>query len=258
VSDVAAPPADAAEPGPRPITRAGNHDQILAMALQLPRGRALDAPCGQGALAVRLADAGFDVACADVDPSLFRAPGLAVRAAELNQGKLPFEDGRFELVVSVNGLHRLWNPTHAVCEYARVLAPGVELLCSVPNYAHLARRVRFLIGGGIARNISRLATEHGHEEPAANFRQPLLLSQILDAFDAAGLEFGGLEAAGRKRSGPGWRALAGFVRLAARFSSGRSREAFASQLGNSDAVLLGSHHLYLRARKPAGPPTRRG
>lgn len=53
---------------PRPITRAENHEQILAMALRLPRGRALDAPCGEGALAARLAAEGFQVACADVDP----------------------------------------------------------------------------------------------------------------------------------------------------------------------------------------------
>jgi len=221
------------------------------MALRLPRGRALDAPCGEGALAVRLAAAGFQVACADVDPELFRAPGLAVRAVELNQGKLPFEDGAFELVVSVNGLHRLWNPANAVREYARVLAPGGVLLCSIPNYAHLSRRLRFLVAGGIARNISRLATEHSGDEPAANFRQPLLLSQVLEAFERAGLALESVESARRKRAGLGGRALAGLLRLLARLSSPRNREAFAMELGNSSAVLLGSHHVYLRARKPA-------
>lgn len=235
---------------PKPITRLENHDQILAMAVELPRGRTLDAPCGEGALSARLAEAGFEVACADVDPALFRAPGLSVQATELNQGKLPFEDGVFDLVVSVNGLHRLWNPTNAVREYARVMAPGGVLLCSVPNYAHLSRRLRFLLGGGIARNISRLSTEHSHDEPAANFRQPLFLSQILDALDAAGLEFDGIEAASRKRGGLALRTLAVFVRLFARFSSKRNREAFATEHGNSDALLLGSHHLYLRAHKP--------
>jgi SAM-dependent methyltransferase len=240
----------ASERAPRPITRAENHDRLLALACALPRGRALDAPCGEGALAARLAEAGFDVACADVDPALFRAPGLPVQAAELNQGKLPWEDASFDLVVSANGLHRLWNPTHAVCEYARVLAPGGVLLVSVPNYAHLSRRLRFLLTGGIARNISRLATEHGDDAPEANFRQPILLSQILDALDAAGLAFEGLETAGPKRGGLAWRALAGVVRLGARLASRRNREAFASDLGNADAVLLGSHHLYVRARKP--------
>ena len=242
-------PVSSDDASARPITRAENHDQILAMAVALPRGRVLDAPCGEGALSARLAGAGFEVACADVDPELFRAPGLTVRACELNQGKLPFEDAAFDLVVSVNGLHRLWNPTNAVREYARVLVPGGILLCSVPNYAHLSRRVRFLLGGGIARNISRLATEHSHDEPAANFRQPILLSQILSALDAAGLVFDGLEKAEPKRRGLGWRLLASLVRGLARFSSKRNREFFATELGNSDAVLLGSHQLYLRARK---------
>jgi len=235
---------------PRPITRLENHDRIFALACTLQRGRVLDAPCGEGALAARLAEAGFEVECADVDPSLFRAPGLHARAAELNRGKLPFEDARFDLVVSVNGLHRLWNPAHAVREYARVLKPGGVLLASVPNYAHLSRRLRYLLTGGVARNISRLATEHGRDEPEANFRQPILLSQLLDALDAAGLAFDGLETAGQKRGGLGWRALASLVRLGARLTSRRNREAFAANLGNSDAVLLGSHHLYLRARKP--------
>jgi SAM-dependent methyltransferase len=238
-----------AERAPRPITRPENHEQVLAMALRLPRGRVLDAPCGEGALAARLAAAGFEVSCADVDPTLFRAAGLAARAVELNQGKLPFEDGAFDLVVSVNGLHRLWNPSHALREYARVLAPDGVLICSVPNYAHLSRRLRFLVSGGIARNISRLATEHSGDEPAANFRQPLLLSQLLDAFERAGLELTSLESAGRKRAGPASRALAAAIRALARLSSRRNREVFATGLGNSDAVLLGSHHLYLEARK---------
>lgn len=240
------------ENAPRPITRPENHDQILAMAERLPRGRVLDAPCGEGALAARLAAAGFDVACADVDPSLFRAPGLGVQATELNQGKLPFEDASFDLVVSVNGLHRLWNPTNAVVEYARVLAPGGRLLVSFPNYAHLSRRLRFLLTGGIARNISRVETEHGHDQPAANVRQPLLISQVLDALDHAGLVLDGIEAAPRRRRGPGLRVAAALVRAFARVSSRRNREAFATALGNGDAVLLGSHHVYLRARKPGG------
>ena len=220
------------------------------MAERLPRGRVLDAPCGQGALSERLAAAGFDVACADVDPAMFRAPGLTVQATELNQGKLPFEDAGFDLVVSVNGLHRLWNPANAIAEYARVLRPGGALLVSFPNYAHISRRVRFLLGGGIARNISRLATEHDAGEPAANFRQPLLVSQVLDGLEAAGLEFEGLEAAKAKRTGFPWRIAAALVRLLAGFSSKRNRKAFATDLGNADAVLLGSHHVYLRARKP--------
>ena len=205
----------------------------------------------EGALAARLAEAGFDVACADVDPALFKAPGLTVQATELNEGKLPFEDGAFDLVVSANGLHRLWNPANAVAEYARVLAPGGVALISFPNYAHISRRLRFFLTGGIARNISRLATEHGADEPAANFRQPLLLSQVLDALDAAGLEFEGLESAQAKRSGGPWRLLAALIRLLARTSSKRNRKAFATAHGNADPILLGSHHLYLHARKPA-------
>jgi len=237
---------------PRPITRAENHDQLLAMAGRLARGRALDAPCGEGALALRLAEAGFHVSCADVDPRLFRAPGLTVQATELNQGKLPYEDASFDLVVSANGLHRLWNPTNAVREYARELAPGGALLASVPNYAHLSRRVRFLLTGGIARNISRLATEHGHDEPAANFRQPILVSQLLDALEAAGLELVGVEAGPRRRAGPLRRVGAALVRALARLTSRRNREVFAAEIGNADAVLLGSHHVYLHARKPTG------
>jgi len=237
--------------GPRPITRQENHDQVLAMARRLPRGRVLDAPCGEGALAARLAAEGFEVSCADVDPALFRVPDLSVRAAELNQGKLPFDDGAFDLVVSVNGLHRLWNPVHAVREYARVLAPGGALLVSIPNYAHLSRRLRFLVTGGIARNISRLATEHDGADPAAGFRQALLFSQVRDALDRAGLRLEALEEGRRKRAGWGWRILAVAVRAGARLSSRRNREFFCTAEGNSDAVLLGSHHLYLRARKPA-------
>ncbi len=234
----------------RPITRQENHEQILAMAERLERGRLLDAPAGEGALALRLAEAGFEVACADIDPELFRAPGLTVRPVELNQGKLPFADACFDVVTSVNGLHRLWNPAHAVAEYARVLRPGGVLLCSVPNYAHLSRRLRFLIAGGVARNISEMAMEQATDDPAAHFRQPILFSQIDDACARAGLTIEAIETARRKRATLGWRLVAALVRAASRLTSKRNRRVFRTGQGNSDAILLGSHHLYLRIRKP--------
>jgi len=234
---------------PKPITRAENHEQILAMLSPLPRGRILDAPCGEGALAIRLKEMGFDVACCDIDPALFKLEDLAVQYAELNLGKVPFEDESFDYVASVNGLHRLWNPANAIKEYARVLKPGGTLVCSIPNYAHISRRLRFLVTGGIARNVSQLNVQQVTDDPAAHYRSTLLFAQIKHLMHGYGLSIVALETARRKKSGLFYYPLALLIRLAALFSSGRDREAFCMERSNSNAVLLGSNHLYLRARK---------
>ena len=234
---------------PKPITRGENHEQILAMLSRMPPGRVLDAPCGEGALSIRLKQMGFDVACCDIDPALFKLEDLTVQYAELNLGKIPFENESFDYVASVNGLHRLWNPANAIREYARVLKPGGTLVCSIPNYAHLSRRLRFLLSGGIARNVSQLSVYQVTEDPAAHYRATLLFAQVKHLLDACGLPVVALESARRKKSGFFYYPLALLIRLLGLFASERDKQAFYTEQSNSRAILLGSNHLYIRAEK---------
>jgi SAM-dependent methyltransferase len=122
---------------------------VLARVSRLglpPAARILDAPCGAGALAVELARKGFDVVAADVDAEAQVTLGGRLRLADLN-GPLPWPDGAFDLVCSVEGIEHLENAFAFLREVRRVLRPGGVLLLTTPNTVSLRSRVRFLGSG---------------------------------------------------------------------------------------------------------------
>lgn len=80
-----------------PLERNGIHEKIIACLDAKPRGRVLDVPTGQGALAKRLHEKGFTVSCCDIDTSHFLVKGLTVDQGDLN-GRLPYGDEVFDYV----------------------------------------------------------------------------------------------------------------------------------------------------------------
>jgi len=151
-------------------SRAGSLAAVLEIADALPRGRALDAPCGPGRASEALARLGFEVTAGDLDERAFAAgPGIRFERLDLDL-PLPFADSSFELVHCGDGIEHLENPLRALRELARVLAPGGTLLLSTPNYASLERRLRFLVSGSLAKPLPRRGAgdgsgPHGHVSP---------------------------------------------------------------------------------------------
>ena len=105
--------------------------------LQKPlTGTLLDVPVGTAVFTRELywSNPGLDIY------SLDYSPGMIVKAkerlAELENvtfirgdaGNLPFEDGSFDTVLSMNGFHAFPDKTAAVSELARVLKPGGRLV----------------------------------------------------------------------------------------------------------------------------------
>ena len=94
-------------------------------------GDVLDAGCGLGRLARRIADLRPRARLTMVDISaamlsLARdVPGKRICASVLD---LPFQDGRFQTVVSAWVLETLPDPDRALEQYARVAAPGGHLI----------------------------------------------------------------------------------------------------------------------------------
>jgi len=108
----------------------------LAAQLACSR-RALDAACGEGYGTAMLAAAGASEAVGvDIDqPTIAHAaaryPGASFSVADV--ASLPFEDGRFDLVVSFETIEHVPEPERALDELRRVLADDGLLLISTPN-----------------------------------------------------------------------------------------------------------------------------
>lgn len=137
----------------RPLARNGVHERVIAYLADKPRGRLLDVPTGQGALAKRLHEEGFAVSCCDVETAQFLAKGLTVERGDLN-GRLPYGDGEFDYVCFLEAIEHTENPYNAVREVSRVLKRGGTLAMSTPNYLNIERRMKFLVTGFFTKPVS--------------------------------------------------------------------------------------------------------
>jgi SAM-dependent methyltransferase len=125
---------------------------MLAMLDPLPdlRGRrVLDAGCGSGWYAARLATRGARVAGVDRSPRMLaharaRLGGDAVLAAADLAGGLPFASASFDLALSALVLHYLRDWGGALGELRRVLAPRGRLILSTHHPTHEAERLEGL------------------------------------------------------------------------------------------------------------------
>jgi SAM-dependent methyltransferase len=166
----------------RPLTHASTHDLVINLLRRdFPSGgrarKLLDAPCGTGALSMRMGALRFEVSCCDIDPGHFHAAGLAFTQADLNR-PLPFRDQQFDVVVSVAGLQRVYSPDVMIRELARILGPGGTLYLTIPNYSSLRLRLRFLLYGSLGTRFDEPAYHQTTGAAEANFRFPLTYPRV--------------------------------------------------------------------------------
>lgn len=116
------------------ITDALEQDLVLDLVGPAARLRVLDVGCGDGQLALALAQAGARVWAIDSDPRMletarrcFEAAAVEVHLDEANAQALPFESGSFDIVSAVTVLCFVREPEPVMAEMARVLKPGGRL-----------------------------------------------------------------------------------------------------------------------------------
>jgi len=124
----------------------GTYEAVRDLLAELPPGRILDAPCGEGHLAASLDEAGHRVIAADLLPQRMAQAGIPTVGLDLNS-PLPFRDGTFDAVLSIEGIEHLENPYLPAREFFRVLRPGGILILSTPNILNLRSRMKFLVRG---------------------------------------------------------------------------------------------------------------
>jgi 2-polyprenyl-3-methyl-5-hydroxy-6-metoxy-1,4-benzoquinol methylase len=110
------------------------------------RGRLLEIPAGEGALAWQLHKAGYEVTAGDIDPKFFKVAPIPCVHIDLNR-RFPIEDSQFDFISCIEGIEHLEDQFAFVRECCRVLKPGGRLVLSTPNILNLASRLKFLFSG---------------------------------------------------------------------------------------------------------------
>jgi SAM-dependent methyltransferase len=161
---------------------------LLDGAPRLTRGCALDLGCGTGFSTEILVQRFSQLDWAGVDvsaPVIARAQGkptlARVRFAQAAAESLPYEDGRFELVVSNFAWH--WFGAAARQEIQRVLRPGGWLLISAP----LRRLSRASGNRWLARELLA-GRHHLHRAQSQGFRLDALAQALPTVMQARRLE----------------------------------------------------------------------
>jgi SAM-dependent methyltransferase len=117
-----------------------NHDFVLDMAVRLSRSqhaRILDFGCGAGLLVARGRQRGLDIVGADTfnphyEAFLAAVPEAARPHIVKYRDTLPFEDGRFDVVIANMVFEHVGNMPAVLADVARVTKPGGQLLALFP------------------------------------------------------------------------------------------------------------------------------
>jgi ubiquinone/menaquinone biosynthesis C-methylase UbiE len=127
-------------------------ERLRAVLLaRLPARAVLDAGCGDGRYLAALAEAPGTpqrVVGVDISERILGAAELAAEAAGVgaelvraNLEALPFADGEFDLVLSVQVVEHLLDPAAGLGELARVLEPGGTLIVSTDHARAVVSRL---------------------------------------------------------------------------------------------------------------------
>jgi SAM-dependent methyltransferase len=240
---------------PAPIAHVAIHETVEKIFDGEPRGRVLDIPAGEGALALRLDSLGYQVACADLYPEIFKLERFEIRQANLD-GRLPYDNGEFDALVCVEGLEHIENPANALREFSRVIKPGGLLVVSVPNIMNIEERFKWLISGHTshfkplsAEFLDGIRRDYPDTEEIVLHVNPIGYSEIRFLMEKNGFQLERTYRDKPKANSWAFRPFVSLIRLIAKTqSSPRRKQRWADEL-NSDEVLLGGNTLILKARK---------
>lgn len=240
---------------PTALAHEAIHETVENILHDAPRGRLLDVPAGEGALAVRLRRLGYNVSCCDLYPEIFKLDGVEIRSGNMDS-RLPYDDESFDHIVCVEGLEHVQNPTNAISEFSRLIKRGGTLIVSVPNIMNIEERFKWLINGytshfkPISAEVwTEISRAHPRMEEMALHVNPIGYSEVRFLLEKYGFEIDGTYRDKKKANSWAFRPVVGIIRMISRFSSASVRKARWTAELNSDEVILGGNTLIFKAKK---------
>lgn len=243
------------ERAPQPIAHEAIHERVAEILDGCPRGVLLDVPAGEGALASRLKQLGFEVRCCDLYTEIFRLSDVEIRRGDLSKS-LPYDDAAFDYVTCVEGIEHIENPQQAVREFARILRSGGHLIVSTPNILNIEERLKWLFYGYTSHfkplsreHLENLRRDYGEMEEIALHVNPISYAELRYTLEKYGFEIvRALRDKPKKNLWIYWPVVA-LVRLIGRLTpEHKRRERWTEEL-QSDEVLLGGNTLVVHAIK---------
>ena len=231
-----------------PKARGSIHKVIIEWLCTQPRGKLLDVPAGYGHLSMKLKELGYEVVCGEIEPEIFKVKGIECIFTDLNRN-IPAPDGSFDYVCCVEGLEHMTDPYRAVEEFSRVLKPGGCGIFSIPNYSNIEKRFRYFITG----SLTKPKTVEDYKNAGSrlfNFHNSPLTITILDLiFSINGLQIEAILRNKIKKRQYLFFPLVAVMKMAAFFSSDRSRRKYRYDVTLRDEVILGGNTLIFIVRR---------
>jgi SAM-dependent methyltransferase len=230
------------------------HETVENILRDQKRGRVLDVPAGEGALAVRLADIGHDVSCCDLYPQIFKLDKIEIKPGDLDK-TLPYDDRSFDYAVCVEGLEHIENPANAIREFARILTPGGMLIISVPNIMNIEERLKWLFFGYTshfkplsAGALADIRADYGDTMEVALHVNPIGYSEVRYLLEKNGFELERVFLDKPKSNSWAYFPITALIKIATAFTPRKkSASRWTSEL-NSREVLLGGNTLIFKAK----------
>ncbi len=232
----------------KPKARPSIHTAILAWFADQERGKVLDAPAGFGHLSMNLRDMGYQVTCGEIDPEIFKVPGMDAVYTDLNR-RIDAADDTFDYVACVDGLEHMTDPYTAVAEFARVLKPGGMGVFSIPNYTNIERRIRFLFRGVFTKPIPTKAYENCGRNLFNFHNSPITITILEFMLRINDLQIVEFRQNAPKRKQMLWLPLVACMRLINCFKSQRKKTELRTDLTLNSKVILGGNNLIVIVRK---------
>ena len=126
-------------------------ETAMTLLKNVKANRVLDLGCGDGTISCKIGSlvSAQEIHGADISKEAVRralSRGVKAIQLDLNEQKMPFIRGSFDLVVALELIEHLTDPDGVIEEMARVLSFGGLILLSTPNLANWMNRITILFG----------------------------------------------------------------------------------------------------------------